>query len=120
MLQIFHWIKKVKIKNLEVYHKKEKEDLCLIHKIQIIKSKKIIINTDNINVEKIKGKTNFQNQKRRGSYSDLFKLKQNYITNDIHLSQKQGSKYSDLYKNGIRVFEDFDIEDNKIVIIIIV
>ena len=78
-----------------------------------IKSKKIIINTDNINVEKIKGKTNFQNQKRRGSYSDLFKLKQNYITNDIHLSQKQGSKYSDLYKNGIRVFEDFDIEDKK-------
>ena len=59
MLQIFNLIKKVKIKNLEVHHQKEKEDLYLIHKIQNIKSKKIIINTDNINIERIKGKTNF-------------------------------------------------------------
>ncbi len=65
---------------MEVHHKKEKEDLYLIHKIQKIKSKKIIINTDNINIERIKGKTNFKNQKRRGSFSDLFKLNKNYIS----------------------------------------
>ena len=78
-----------------------------------IKSKKIIINTDNINVEKIKGKTNFQNQKRRGSYSDLFKLKQSYVSNDINLTQKQQGKYSELYKNGIRVFDDLEKEEKK-------
>ena len=77
------------------------------------KSKKIIINTDNLNVEKIKGKTTFQNQKRRGSYSDLFKLKQSYVSNDINLTQKQQGKYSELYKNGIRVFDDLEKEEKK-------
>ena len=49
--------------------------------------------------------------KRRSSYSDLFLLKLNYVSNDINLSQKHESGYSNLYKNGIRVFDELDKEN---------
>ena len=49
--------------------------------------------------------------KRRSSYSDLFLLKLNYIPNDFSLSQKPESGYSNLYKNGIRVFDELDKEN---------
>ena len=51
--------------------------------------------------------------KRRSSYSDLFLLKLNYIPNDFSLSQKPESGYSNLYKNGIRVFDELDKENSN-------
>ena len=52
-------------------------------------------------------------ERRRASYSDLFLLKLNYVSNDINLSQKHESGYSNLYKNGIRVFDDLEKENSK-------
>ncbi len=51
--------------------------------------------------------------KRRSSYSDLFLLKLNYIPNDFSLTQKPESGYSNLYKNGIRVFDELDKENSN-------
>ena len=45
---------------------------------------------------------------RRGSYCDLFKLKQNYVSNDFTLTQKPESGYSILYKDGVRVFDEIE------------
>ena len=56
---------------------------------------------------------NSQIERRRVSYSDLFLLKLNYVSNDINLSQKHESGYSNLYKNGIRVFDDLEKENSK-------
>ncbi len=56
---------------------------------------------------------NSQIERRRASYSDLFLLKLNYVSNDINLSQKHESGYSNLYKNGIRVFDDLEKENSK-------
>ena len=56
---------------------------------------------------------NSQIERRRVSYSDLFLLKLNYVSNDINLSQKHESGYSNLYKNGVRVFDDLEKENSK-------
>ena len=68
------------------------------------KKTKIKLTTTTLKVEKVPGKTTG----RRGSYCDLFKLKQSYVSNDFSLTQKPESGYSILYKDGVRVFEDVE------------
>ncbi len=53
-------------------------------------------------------KLNDQKNQRRQSYSELFLLKLNYVSNDIGLSQKLEGSYSNLYKDGKRVFDDLE------------
>ena len=67
------------------------------------KNKNVIPNTSS--VDKIQ--YNQKNQ-RRQSYSELFLLKLNYVSNDIGLSQKPEGAYSNFYKDGKRVFEDIE------------
>ena len=68
-----------------------------------LKKKQSINNTSS--VDKIN--YNPKNQ-RRQSYSELFMLKLNYVSNDIGLSQKPEGAYSNLYKDGKRVFDDLE------------
>ena len=49
-----------------------------------------------------------QKNQRRQSYSELFMLKLNYVSNDIGLSQKSEGAYSNFYKDGKRVFDDLE------------
>ena len=49
-----------------------------------------------------------QKEQRRQSYSELFFLKLNYVSNDIGLSQKSEGSYSNLYKDGKRIFDDLE------------
>ena len=89
-----------------------------------IKSKKsndtLIKNKENLNQKKLKrrGTINYtssadkiklvQKEQRRQSYSELFMLKLNYVSNDIGLSQKSEGAYSNFYKDGKRVFDDLE------------
>ena len=72
------------------------------------KKSKIKISTTTLKVEKLPSKPSG----RRGSYCDLFKLKQSYVSNDFSLTQKPETGYSILYKDGVRVFEDVEKSNN--------